>query len=186
MGRSNRNSLLEITRQSEQMVVRLSGSMYNTRYRLLAGLSGTVLVLMSIYLLSSRTNPWMWWFVGIAFIVFLVLAIRAKEASDKAQEATFRIDKETNRVLRNGEPVATISDIDHILLRQVLDDDNVPTDYALVLSLQDTRRIPITEASCHDGAQKQLSDAAAQLAQYVGVEVKQGTRRTSEDWMDRS
>src|SRR5437016_5033392 len=105
MGRRNSNSLLEISKQSEQMVVRLSGSLYNTRYRLLAGLSGTVFVIMSIYLVSSRTHPWMWWFVALAFVVFLVLAARAKEAADKSRDSTFRIDKESNRVFRNGEPV---------------------------------------------------------------------------------
>jgi hypothetical protein len=88
---------------------------------------------------------------------------------------------------RNGEMLAPISEIDHILVRQIRpeDDDLKDADLALVVALEDTRRFTIADSTGVPEKKQEIELAAQELATYVGVPIKQDWRLVTQWWLDQ-
>lgn len=146
------------------------------------------LIVLEGYILAMRSRPNYWIFGFVLVILLLILAARAFDLRRMAQkDEVFCFDREGDRVLKNGEPIAHVSEVDHVLIRRILQnpEDERRAEYALVVNLEDTRHIPIAESMGIPGGKQEIEEAARQLATYLEVEVKQADRMDSEWWMDK-
>jgi hypothetical protein len=181
--------LLNISRQGETLVVRRTTPPYGTRLIVVSILSIIVAVLFSAAVAgSSVSTPVRLVFVLAALLVVL-LALRMSDIElYSAKEMIYRFNKRTGQVERNGEEIAQLEDVDHILVRRILKDESEDlekSDYALVVALENTKRFTIAETQGLPGGRGQVNQAAEEIASFLGVSVRQGERLPGEEWMDR-
>jgi hypothetical protein len=171
--------------QEGRLVVKVYNAPYRRAYTVLVALSGIMLLLLIGYLIAARTRPSFWLFIALGMVVLLALAARAKELLEAGRNDVIFIDKEADQILRNGKALAPVSKLDHILVRQVLQDETPLPEYALVFALDDTRRLTISESYQVEGGKEEIEQAARKIAEFTGVKVQEATRQASEWWLDK-
>jgi hypothetical protein len=183
------NRLVEITRPGESLVVKKLSAPYQNRLTIVAALFASACILVAIAITVAREYPLFKFFVGVLGFVAILVALRMLDMrASTARDEVFRFDVLGDKVERNGQPLAKASEVDHVLVRRVRRNDNEDiedSDYALVIALQSTKRFTVAEADGVPGSRGQIMRAAEEVAQYLGVAVKEGERLPSEEWMDR-
>ncbi len=178
--------LLGVARAGGQLIIRRHSAPFRSQVTwLFAGLVLTALILLG-YLYSIHVRPGYLVFAVMVVVILLALVAQLYDVSRVAgRDDVFVFDKEADRFLRNGKVVAPIKDIDHILVRQIRVDENEQRwEYALVVALEDTRRVTVAESMGVSGAKDQIYDVARELAAYAGVEVQEAARNVDEWWLD--
>lgn len=180
--------LFSIVKPEDRLILIKSALPYRSRLILAqVAVAAAVLTLVG-WLLASRIHPAFLVVAGALLVVVLAVATRAMELQRVARQSdSFCFDRTKDAILRNGQPIAAISDMDHILVRRVVPETEATSeaqDYALLVSLSDSRRIMLAEASGIPGARQEIETAANEIASFAQVRVEQGERFESEDWMD--
>jgi len=177
--------LLELEDPGDKLIVRTRAEAYQRKLNVATVLAAIVLGLMIAYLMAVRSHPGLWVATGVAIVLFALIVLKAYDVRQAMREDVFLLDRNENKILRNGDPIAPVSDIDHILVREVHDRGRPLDEYALVVSLNDTRRITIAEAVGLPDGKEQIEGAARRIAEFAGVPVQEGSRDAEEWWMDR-
>jgi hypothetical protein len=183
------NRLVAISRLGNSLIVRRSSLPYDTRQLVVAILSVLAVGLFAAAIFAATAGPQVRLFLALLGLVDVLLTIRMSDINAyPAKEEILRFDKSSDTVERNGQEISLASEVDHILVRRILVDDNEDpesSDYALVVALENTKRFTIAESRSMPGARGQVWQAAEQVAEYLGVSVREGERLPGEDWMDR-
>lgn len=183
--KARERGLFDMQWRGSQLVVRRRGAPYRRSYFWAAGMTAIVLVLLVGYLAAARVNHWVWLLTGLVMLVLLALAERGLSLRSAIRDDEYCLDRDGDAFLHNGEVVAPFGTIDHILVRQVVDGTKPREEYALVVSLKDTRRLTIAETLGVEGEKEDIERAARSIAEFVGVNVERETRQASEWWLDR-
>ncbi|HSV73808.1 MAG TPA: hypothetical protein VLH79_08620 [Chthonomonadales bacterium] len=177
--------LLELEHPGDQLIVRTRAEAYRRNLSVATVLAAVVLGLMVAYLMAARTHPGLWIATGAAAVLFGLIVLRAYDVRQTMREDVYLLDRNTNAFSRNGDPIAPVSDISHVLVREVHDEGRPLEEYALVVSLNDTRRITIVESVGLPDGKAQIEGAARRIAEYAGVPVQEGSRGADQWWLDR-
>ncbi len=188
MPQTVQDPLLHVAQLGDQLIVRRRKSPMRTKLLLTVTFITLLSFVLATYLIAARYRSGLWIYVVIVGIVLMALAERAwilRQASKK--DELFRFDKCMDRMERNGQVLAPLSDISHILVRHIRpeDDDLTVSDLALVVALEDTRRFTIADSTGLPANKSEIEKAAEELAGYVGVPIKKDSRRVTEWWMDQ-
>jgi hypothetical protein len=180
--------LVTVSKQGETLVVRRRTPPYEMRVIVVLLLS---VVTVGVFLSAVSLEVSLPLRLGI-ILAGLVLVLAALRMSDinmyRPREVTFRFCGEDGPVERNGEEIALVREVDHILVRRILREENQrpdESDYALVVALDNTKRFTIVESEGVRAARGQMLQAAEEIARYLGVSVREGERLPGEEWMDR-
>ena len=188
MPQTAQDPLLHVSQLGDQLILRRRKSPIRTKLLLTVTFITLLAFVLSAYLIFARYRSGLWIYVVIVGIALMALAERAwllRQASQK--DDMFRFDKRMDRLERNGEVLAPLSDISHILVRHIRpeDDDLKESDIALVVALEDTRRFTIADSTGVPDKKVEIEKAAEEVAGYVGVPIKQDWRLVTEWWMDQ-
>ena len=180
--------LLHIAQFGDEMIVRKRKSPIRSKLLLTVIFLTLLSFVLAAYLVAARYRSGLWIYVVIGGIAVAALAERAwllRQASQK--DELFRFDKRLDRIERNGEVLAPLSDISHILVRHIRpeDDDLKDSDLALVVALDDTRRFTIADSTGLPDKKVEIERAAQELATYIGKPVKEDWRLVTQWWMDQ-
>jgi hypothetical protein len=178
-------SLFEVAEDDGRLIVRTRTTAYRSVLTTLTWLACAATVLLLGYALAIRESQSYWWFMGVALVLVLFLAARAADLRSAACEQVFCFDRRAGRFTRNGDDVAAIPHIDHVLVREVVQEGRPPREFALVVALDDTRRTLVVEAVDLPDGREQIEIVARRVAEYIGVPVQYGQRHPDELWMDR-
>ena len=183
-----KDPLVHIVQIGDQLVVRKRKSPVRSKLLLTVTFLTLLAFVVSAYILAARFRSGLWIYVVMEGIALAALAERAwvlRQGVRKDEQ--FRFDKRLDRIERNGELLAPVSEINHILVRHIRpdDDDLKDSDLALVISLEDTRRFTIADSTGLPEQRTEVEWAAEQLAGYVQKPVKQDWRLVTEWWMDQ-
>lgn len=161
-------------------------------FRLQFNLVVVLMILMAImvgaYISRLGGRPGTWIGMSISIALLLLLMERAWFLYSRMNDGgEFRFDKVRGVIERNGEIVANLSSVDHVLIRRVIDDplNPVERECALVVALDDTRRFTIAESAGAPQGSREIEEAAQEIANYAGVKIEEGTRTSDEWWKDR-
>lgn len=176
--------LFHVSQTGGRLLVRVRTDAYRPVLNLLTWISGGATVLLLAYLLATRQNPTYWWGAPVLLVIVLFLSARAADLRDAAREQVFAFDRTEGRLLRNAEVLTPVQHIDHILVREVIEEDRPPRQFALVVALDDTRRILMVEAIDLQDGKQQIETVARAVADFIGVPVRYATRQPGETWMD--
>lgn len=182
-----RNPLVHVSQIGDQLIVRRRKAPVRNRLLLIVTFLTLLAFVLSAYLIGAHYRSGLWVYVVLVTVAMLAIAERAwmlRQAAGK--DETFRFDKMADRLERNGQMLAPISEINHILVRQIRpeDDDLKESDLALVVALEDTRRFTIADSTGVPEKRGEIENAAQELAAYVGVPIKQDWRLVTEWWLD--
>jgi hypothetical protein len=177
-------SLFDVVEDNGRLVVRTRTAPYRPVLRILAWLTGGATIVLIGYLLATRQNPGYWWGAPVLLFVVLFLAARASDLQAAAKEAVFCFDRVEGRLTRNAELLTPINHISHMLVREVAVETGEAREFALVVALDDTRRILIAEAIDIPNARADIEAAAKRVADFIDVPVERGLRHPGESWMD--
>lgn len=177
--------LFDVDVPGSQLVVRTRSSAYRSQVRVLTLLAAAVVVLIVAYLVAARIHSGMWLLVGLLAVILLALAAKATDVRSAGRDSVFVIDRDEDQIVRDGEVLASVSNVDRVLIREVLDADRPTGEYALVVSLDDTRRVTVGEAVGLNDGLAQVEAAAEEIARFAGVPVEHATRQADEWWMDK-
>jgi hypothetical protein len=182
------NRLVEISQPGEVLVVKKRSAPYQSRLLAVAFLFLLTCLLIAIAI-TATAGPVFRFLMVVLGIAVAMIALRMLDIrSYAAKEEAFHFDLLKDTFARDGQQIAPASEIDHILVRRILrndEEDPENSDYALVVALQNTKRFTLAESDGVSGARSQITDAANEIAKYLGVPVKQGERLPTEEWMDR-
>lgn len=184
----SRNPLVHVTQIGDQLIVRKRKAPVRSKLLLTVIFLTLLSFVLSAYLVAARFRSGLWIYVVIGGLTMAALAERAWLLRISGQkDEHFRFDKTLDRFDRNGALLASVSEIDHILIRQIRpeDDDLKDSDLALVVALEDTRRFTIADSTGLPEQKAEIEKAAAQLAGYVEKPLKQDWRLVTEWWMDQ-
>lgn len=183
------NRLVEISQPGEVLVVKKRSAPYQSRLLAVAFLLMLTCLLIAAAITATMAGPIFRFLMVVLGIAVAMMAFRMFDIrSSAAKEEAFRFDLLKDTFARDGQQIAPASEIDHILVRRILrndEEDPENSDYALVVALQNTKRFTLAESDGVPGARSQITEAANEIAKYLGVPVKQGERLPTEEWMDR-
>jgi len=180
--------LLSIVKPPKRLLLIKHAAPVRPRVAWLTILCGCAVLTLIGWVMATRQRPGYMLFVGLLLVLVLVIAARAADMQRGAKsDESILFDREANAISHNGKRVADLTDLDHILVRKILPDEEangVPVDYALVATLANSRKIPITETYGLPGGKEEIEQAANEIAAFAGVPVEVGERRQTEYWMD--
>ena len=183
-------NLFSIVRPRNCLILVKKAGAYRSQVVVLEIVAAAAFIVLIGWALASRIHSGYLAGAGVLLLILLALAVRAYELQRMAgRDESVCFDKEHDSILRNGQSLAAISDVDHILVRRIVpenDNSAVTMDCALVVSLRDSRKITVAEVVGLPGGPAEVEKAAREIAEYAGVPVQEGTRRESEYWMDMS
>ncbi len=179
--------LIAVEPLGENLLVRRETKELRRRLLVAVSVFLAVALLLSAYIVATRARPGLAITTGLVALLLVVVAERGLNlrAASKHREL-YRFSRPNDVIERNGLAVAPLSEVDHILVRHIADDPSKAAegDVALVVALNDTRRFTIADSTGVPGAQREIEDAARQIADFAGVPVEEDTRRTDEWWLD--
>ena len=187
MPQAVQDPLLHVSKLGDQLILRRRKAPIRAKLLLVVTFLTLLALVLAAYLLAARTRSAMWAYVVMVVIALLAVAERAwilRQSSQK--DELFRFDKRMDRMERNGEVLAPLSDISHILVRHIRpeDDDLKESDLALVVALEDTRRFTSADSTGLPDKKGEIEQAAKELAGYVEKPIKEDWRLVTEWLMD--
>jgi hypothetical protein len=180
-----KTSLFEVTEEGEKLVVRTLTAAYRSVLTMLTWLVCAATIVLIGYLLAVRQSQGYWWIAPVPLFIVLFLYARAAELRSAAHEQTFGFDRKDKRFTRNGEMVAAIPHIDHVLVREVVEENRPPRHFALVVEMDDTRRTLMAESVDLPDGREQMETVGRRIADFIGVPLQYGQRHPDETWIDR-
>ena len=188
MSTAAKDPLVHAVQIGDHLVVRKRKSPVRSKLLLTVIFLTLLAFVVAAYIVAARYRSGLWAYVVLAVLAMAALAERAWVLRHAAKrDEQFRFDKRLDRIEKNGELLAPLSEIDHILVRHIRpnDDEVRESDLALVIALGDTRRFTIADSTGLPEQRRDIERVAEQLAGYVERPVKQDSRLVTEWWLDQ-
>lgn len=181
--------ILSIVKPPGRLILIRRTAPFRRQLNLITALLAVVVLLLIGYAIAVQTRPDLRIYGIIATAVVVILALKAYDLRGLAEKHdSFCFDQEEDLLMHNGKPVAPLHNIDHILVREVIKDNEAisePDQYALVVALDDTRRITLAETMGVSEARQDIEEAAREIASFLNVKVEKAARTEDEWWVDR-